>query len=97
MPQSKPFRFTHTFSQKVVRDLKIVEEYLDVEVSGSGKMHKNFSCLEIDERFSADIDFVIWKGKDVKELIEFMGCLEEVQEAALRAVANLFTNQLSAA
>jgi hypothetical protein len=86
----KPFRFTHTFTQKVVRDLRIVTETLDVEVSGTGYNNTNSSVTDIDEKFSIDIDFIIWKGKDVTELVEFMGCFEEVQEAAFRHVVNLF-------
>jgi len=87
---TKPFRFTHNLTKKVVRDLKIVTETLPIEVSGTAYITPSAS---FDERFDVDVDQVIYKGMDVSELLDFAGAMEEIEEAAVAAVSEMFNGE----
>ena len=96
MKKTVQFRFTYTLTKQAVRDLKIVVDKLSLEVSGTGYFYPNNSVLDIHDRFSADIDYVVYHGKDVKELLDFTGSLEEIEEAAVKYVAKIFTEKIAA-
>jgi hypothetical protein len=89
--QSKPFSFSYPLKHKVVRDLKIVTETVgELIVEGVGYFDPNCSRLDPFERFKVDIDFVKWNGGDCKPVLEVMGGMDDIREAAVMHVAGLF-------
>ena len=96
--QRKNFSFKFPVKQKIVRDLRIVIDHVgDLVISGTAYFNPQASLLEMDERFGVDIDFATWNGMDVKNLLDAMGCFDEVNDAALRAASELFTTSNVAA
>jgi hypothetical protein len=94
----KEFTFHYPLKQKVVRDLKIVTEYVgDLAVEGIGYFDPNASVLDIFDRFSVDIDFVKWNGTDIKRVLEITGGMEPITEAAVRFFAHEFEHGMNKA
>lgn len=90
---SRPFEFNYPLSQKVVRNLKIVVEHVgDLTISGMAYMDPRESVLS-DSRYSVDIDFIKWNGTDIKPVLETIGDMNEVGEAALRHAAYVFADE----
>lgn len=86
---TRDFRFYFPLKHKVVRDLKIVTEYVgDLEVEGVGYFDPSASRLDIFDRYSVDVDFVRWNGTDIKPVLEITGGMEEIIEASVRYLAN---------
>jgi hypothetical protein len=86
---NKPFEFKFPLKNKVVRNLKIVTETVgDLIVEGTAYFDPSFSILDIDDRYSADIDFVKWNGADIKPVLEVTGAMDDIEEAALRFIAD---------
>lgn len=84
------FIFNYPLKHKVVRDLRIVTEYVgDLEIIGTGTLDKNFSRMEADERYTVDIDFVKWNGTDIQPVLDMMHQMDEIHEAAVRYFADL--------
>jgi hypothetical protein len=48
--------------------------------------------LDIFDRYGVDIDFVKWKGTDIKPVLEVTGAMDEIIEAAIRYFAQTFEN-----
>ena len=95
---TKDFKFYYPLKNKVVRDLKIVTEHVgDLEVEGVGYFDPSASVLDIFERYSVDIDFVKWKGADIKTVLEVTGGMDEIIEASIRYFAHEFENGMGQA
>jgi hypothetical protein len=94
----KEFIFHYPLKHKVVRDLKIVTEKVgDLEVEGVGYFNSSASVLDIFDRYTVDIDFVKWKGTDIKPVLEVTGVMDEITEAAIRFFAHEFENSMTKA
>jgi hypothetical protein len=92
----RDFRFFFPLKHKVVRDLKIVTEHVgDLQVEGIGYFNPSASRLDIFDRYSVDIDFVKWKGTDIKPVLEVTGGMDEIIEASVRHFAGAFENELN--
>jgi len=92
------FTFHYPLKHKVVRDLKIVTEYVgDLVVEGTGLFNGSASPIDVFDRYSVDIDFVKWNGTDIKPVLEVNGTIDEVEEAAIRYFANLLESGLRSA
>jgi hypothetical protein len=84
-PTTKAFLFVFPLNRKVVRDLKIVTEHItDLRVSGTA-YNNSFG-------YDADIDFILYDGKDVRPLLEGFDAMDEVYEAAIAHAEYLFTH-----
>jgi hypothetical protein len=96
--KQKNFEFNFPLSQKVVENLRIVTKHIgDLEVSGVAYFNPNVSALDLeDNRYSADIDFVKWNGTDIKPVLEALRMLDDIEEAAIRHAAYLFTEKTAA-
>jgi hypothetical protein len=94
----RSFRFSFPLKQKVVRDLKLVTEHLgDLEVEAIGYFNPSASRLDVFERYAVDIEFVRWKGTDIRPVLEVTGTLEEINDAAVRHFAESFEQELNRA
>ena len=95
---TRDFRFSFPLKHKVVRDLKIVTEYVgDLQVEGVGYFNPSASRLDIYDRYAVDIDFVRWNGTDIKPVLEVTGGMEEIIEASVRYFASSFENGMKQA
>ena len=93
--QKKEFQFIYPLKHKVVRDLKIVTEHIgDLVVEGTGYFNPLASPIDVFDRYSVDIDFVRWNGTDIKPVLEVMGNIEDIEEAAIRYFASVLENNL---
>lgn len=98
MKQQTPFEFPYELRIKKVCDFKIVTEKVgELIVTGVGYFNSNARPLDVFDRYSVDIDFVKWNGTDIKPVLEVMGSLDEIEEAAIRFFANKIENTLQAA
>lgn len=96
--QKTAFRFIYPLKHKVVRDLKIVTEHIgDLTVEGVGYFNSSASPIDVFDRYTVDIDFVRWNGTDIKPVLEVMGNMEDIEEAAIRYFAHLLENNLRSA
>ena len=85
----KEFIFHYPLKHKVVKDLKIVTEYIgDLVIEGVGYFDPSASPIDVFDRYSVDIEFVRWNGTDIKPVMEVTGTIEDVEEAAIRYFAN---------
>jgi hypothetical protein len=85
---AREFSFHFTLKRKTVRNLKLVTEPVGkLEISGTGYFDPAASVLDIFERFSVDVDFVRWKGTDIRPVLEVTGGMEEITEASVRYFA----------
>jgi hypothetical protein len=96
MKLRKNFSFTYSLTKKVVRDLKIVTEKLPLIVSVVGYQDTSASTLEPLERWTVDIEAVHYEEKNILEVLDFSGTLEQIEEAAIRYAAELFTENVAA-
>ena len=95
---TQDFRFYFPLKHKVVRDLKIVTEYIgDLSVEGVGYFNPSASRLDIFDRYAVDIDFVRWNGTDIKAVLEVTGGMEDIIEASVRYFATAFESGLGQA
>ncbi len=95
---SMNFTFSYPLKHKIVRDLRIVTVHIgDLVVEGQGHMTSNACSLSAADCFAIDIDFIRWNGTDIKPVLELTGQLTDVEEAALRYVADLLQPQLKEA
>ena len=94
----KDFQFIYPLKHKVVRDLKIVTEHIgDLVVEGVGYFNPMASPIDVFDRYSVDIEFVKWNGTDIKAVLDVMGNMEEIEEAAVRYFAQVLENNLRSA
>ena len=94
----KEFVFHYPLKHKVVRDLKIVTEYVgDLVIEGKGYFNPEASPIDVFDRYSVDIDFVKWNGTDIRPVLEVTGQLEDLEEAAIRYFAQLLESAAKAA
>ena len=96
---TKEFQFPFPLNHKIVRDLRLVNEHVgDLVVEGSASFNPSVSPLShLDERYEVDIDFIRWNGTDIKPVLELTGLADDIQDAALRYCASLFTAQMNRA
>lgn len=96
---TKEFQFHFPLNHKIVRNLRLVNEHVgDLLVEGSASFNPSVSALShLDERYEVDIDFIKWNGTDIKPVLELTGMTDDIQDAALRYCASLFSNQLDRA
>lgn len=95
---NRPFVFHFPLKHKVVRDLKIVTEQVgELEVEGVGYFNPLASVLDIFDRYQVDVDFVKWRGTDIKPVLEVTGAMDEIIEAAVRHFATQFETGLRSA
>lgn len=98
MRQRKEFIFHYPLRQKLVRNLQLVTELVgELEIEGVGYFHPSASVLDIFERYTVDIDFVKWKGTDIKPVLEVTGFMDELSEAAVRHFAYEMENRVGRA
>ncbi|GAB4092234.1 hypothetical protein [Flaviaesturariibacter terrae] len=94
----KEFVFHYPLKHKVVRDLKIVTEYVgDLVIEGKGYFNPEASPIDVFDRYSVDIDFVKWNGTDIRPVLEVTGQLEDLEEASIRYFAQLLESAAKAA
>jgi hypothetical protein len=92
---SKPFELTYPLKHKVVRDCKIVTEHVgDLLVSGYAYCDPTASKMDLFERYTVDIDNIMWNGSDIKSVLEITGGIEEIDEYCLRHAVSLFESQV---
>jgi hypothetical protein len=92
---SKEFVFHYPLKRKSIRNLRIVTEHVgDLIVEGVGYFDPSASVLDIFDRYSVDIDFVKWKGIDIKEVLDVTGGLDEVIDAAHRHFASTYEDMM---
>ena len=88
--QQQPFQFAYPLKYKVVRDLKIVTELVgELSVEGVGYFNPSASPIDVFDRYAVDIEFVRWNGTDIRPVLEVMGNIEDIEEAAIRHFASL--------
>lgn len=91
--QTMPFQFHYPLKYKVVRDLKIVTEQVgDLVVEGVGYFNPSASPIDVFDRYAVDLDQVKWNGTDIRPVLEVMGNLEDIEEAAIRYFASMLEN-----
>ena len=94
----KEFIFHYPLKHKVVKDLKIVTEYVgDLVIEGVGYFDPSASPIDVFDRYSVDLEFVRWNGTDIKPVMEVTGTIEDVEEAAIRYFANLLESGMQKA
>lgn len=92
------FHFSYPLKHKVVRDLKIVTEYVgDLHIEAVGYFNARASRLDVYDRYAVDIDFVKWNGTDIKPVLEVAGNMEDIEEAAIRYFAQMLDSNLEKA
>lgn len=90
---SKEFEFSFPLTHKVVRDLRIVTEHVgDLLISGVAYCDPYESIISSD-RYDVDIDFIKFNGTDIKPVLEVIGDMNEIGEAALQHAAYLFADE----
>jgi hypothetical protein len=95
---TKEFAFHFPLKHKIVRNLQIVTEQVgELEIRGMGYFDPGASVLDIFERFAVDIDYVLWKGTDIKPVVEVTGFIEEITEASVRYFAQNFNSSIEKA
>ena len=88
--QQMPFQFHYPLKYKVVRDLKIVTEQVgDLVVEAVGYFNPSASPIDVFDRYAVDLELVKWNGTDIRPVLEVMGNLEDIEEAAIRYFASL--------
>jgi len=93
--QTTGFQFIYPLKHEVVRDLKLVTEHIgDLIVEGSGYFNPAASPIDVFERYTVDIDYVKWNGSDIRPVLEVMGNMEEIEEAAVRYFALTLDNSI---
>lgn len=97
MKLHQDFQITYPLTQKVVRDLKIVTEHLgDLIIEGTAYCDTNYSKIEVDDRYSVDIDYIKFNGTDIKPVIEVSGMIDDVTEFCIVKAASLFEEEVIA-
>lgn len=91
-----PFSFTHRLTKKVVIDCKNVTEDLLVHVSGTGYIDDNYSVLDIDDRYSVDIDSVHYEEQNILEVLRFFELMDEIELAACKHIARVYEERRAA-
>lgn len=91
------FQFNFPLTKKVVRNCQFEWDYIgDLEIAGVGYFNPNASVIDVDNRYSADIDFVKWQGQDIKSVLEMTSeaTMDEIFSAALQHIAGLFEQSI---
>ena len=84
------FKFPFVLKQQVVENLKIVTKVVGhLEVEAIGYIHQEYSYLEVNDRYSVDIEFIRWNGTDMRPVVEVLGGMEDIEDAAIRELAQL--------
>lgn len=92
--QQISFQFPYPLKYKVVRDLKIVTEQVgDLQVEAIGYFNPSASPIDVFDRYAVDLEEVRWKGADIKPVLEVMGNLEDIEEAAIRYFATMLESR----
>lgn len=96
--KKQEFEFHYPLKHKVVRDLKITTEHVgDLIVTGTAYFNPSAPQIDTYDRYAVDIDFIKWNGTDIKDVLEVLGTLDEIEEAAIRATSEMFEKEREAA
>lgn len=80
------FRFTYNLEKK--------DERLPLEVSGIGYEYTTIPYTDIRNRYDADIDFIMYKGQNIVEVIMMLEDIwDEMICAAIMEAARTFESQ----
>jgi hypothetical protein len=91
MKKTLDFSLSYPLIQKVVRDLKIVSETIgELTLTGTAYMDPTVPQIEVEDRYTVDIDFVRHEGHDIKAVLEVTGGMEEIEAYCIRKVARMF-------
>ncbi len=94
---TQEFEITYPLKQKIVRDCILVTEHVgDLIVTGTAYCDPSVPMMDVFNRYDVDIDFVRWNGTDIRSVLEVIGGMEEIYEAAHKAAAHLFTEKEAA-
>lgn len=96
MKLSKPFEFNYEIKRKARRNFKEVIEKLTLKVTGKGYFFPNESVLNPYERWTCDIESIEYNGVNIYEVMDYFGHLPEIEESALRYVAEMFNEPKAA-
>lgn len=95
MKLKKHFDITYNLKKEVVRDLKIVTDILPLNICGTFYCNTNASVSEPYERYDVDIDYILYKGADVKELLDFTGTTEDIECQIIKLAPKYFEPAIS--
>lgn len=92
----KDFTFSFPLNHKIVRNLRIVNEYVgELIVEGVVSFNPSVSILShLDERYNLDIDYIKWNGTDIKAVLELTDLMDDIHEGTLRYCVSLFEDSL---
>jgi alpha-glucosidase (family GH31 glycosyl hydrolase) len=99
---SKPFYFTYPHT-KIVVDLSRGRGYstvhiCDLDIQGKVYHHTHSSVLDAPEdRFEADIDYIMYEGNNIKEVLEPTDLFDKIYSACIAHASLLFDDQNEAA
>jgi hypothetical protein len=91
----KTFVFEFPLVDKVVRNLKIVNETIGVLIiEGSCFQNQNVpATAPLDEQYNVDIDFCKWNSTDIKPVLEYTGMMEDIYRAAYQRVVRIYKEE----
>lgn len=95
--KQQKFEFTHNLKKTVVRDMKLVTEYLPLTLTGIYYCDTNFSKIDVANRYDMDIEEVIYEGMNIISVLEFTGALEDIYEETIKYAPNYFNETKTAA
>jgi hypothetical protein len=91
----KEFTFNFPLKHNVVRNLKVVTETICLlEVECVGYYDPTVSKLNIHDRYSVDIDFIRYEGKDIKPILDVTELMDDIEQAALLELASITSSKL---
>jgi hypothetical protein len=91
MKKTLDFSLSYPLIQKVVRNLKIVSETVgELTLTGTAYMDPTVPLIEVESRYTVDIDFVRHEGHDIKAVLEVTGGMEDIEGYCIRKVARMF-------
>lgn len=90
----KAFSFSYPLKNRVVRNLRLVTVLVGyLQVEGIGYFNPGFSSFDVANRYEVDIEFVKWKGTDIKPVLEVTGDMDEIEESAIRHFASMIEQE----
>ena len=84
--------FPYTLTRKVVKNCRFVTEELPLRVSAVGHFDPFISSLHAG-RYSATIEAVYYEEKNIREVLEFLDCMDEIVDAAEREASVFFNRE----
>lgn len=91
----KEFTFNFPLKHNVVRNMKVVSETICLlECECVGYYDPTVSKLNIHDRYSVDIDFIRYEGKDIKPILDVTELMDDIEQAALLKLAEITSPKL---